>query len=42
MGLVLLWKGSQCFIGPMFILFDPPTSQKETGVIVDNFRKIRS
>ena len=42
MGLVLLRKGSQCFIGPMFILFDPPTCQKETGVIVDNFRPIRS
>ena len=25
MGLVFLWKGSQCFIGPMFIPCDPPT-----------------
>ena len=24
MGLVLLRKGSQCFIGPMFTPFDPP------------------
>ena len=25
MGLVLLRKGSQCFIGPVFTPFDPPT-----------------
>ena len=25
MGLVLLTKGSQCFIGPVFTQFDPPT-----------------
>ena len=34
MGLVLLRKGSQCFIGPMFTPFDPPTSVitvKENG-----------
>ena len=24
MGLVLLRKGSQCFIGPVFTPFDPP------------------
>ena len=24
MGLVLLRKGSKCFIGPVFTLFDPP------------------
>ena len=35
MGLVLLRKGSQCFIGPVFTPFAPPTcvinSQKKTG-----------
>ena len=25
MGLVLLRKGSQCFVGPVFTPFDPPT-----------------
>ena len=25
MGLVLIRKGSQCFIGPVFTPFDPPT-----------------
>ena len=46
MGLVLLRKGSQSFIGPVFTLFDPSTSvsidygQKEMGVIVNNCRQI--
>lgn len=39
MELVLLRKGSQCFIGPVFILFDPPTCEKEMGVMVDNYRQ---
>ena len=42
MGLVLLRKESQCFIGPVFTLFDPPTCviilKKEMAVIVDNLR----
>ena len=42
-GLVLLRKGSQCFIGPLFTPFDPPTcvinSQKKMGVIVNNCTK---
>ena len=48
MGLVLLRKGSQCFIGPVFTLFDPSAcvsidyGQKEMGVIVNNCRQICS
>ena len=45
MGFVLLRKGSQCFIGPVFTPFDRPTrvinSQKKMGVIVDNCTKDR-
>ena len=47
MGLVLLRKVSQCFIGPVFTPFDPPTlcnkinSQKKMGVIVNNCTKVR-
>ena len=45
MGLVLLRKGSQCFIGPVFTPFDPSTrvikSQKKMGVIVNNCTKVR-
>ena len=45
MGLVLLRKGSKCFIGPVFTPFDPPTcvidSQKKMGVIVNNCSKER-
>ena len=43
MGLVLLRKGSQCFIG--VTPFDPPTcvinSQKKMGVIENNCTKER-
>ena len=45
MGLVLLKKGSQCFIGPEFTAFDSPTcvinSQKKMDVIVNNRIKER-
>ena len=45
MGLVLLRKGSQCFIGPEFTPFAPPTcvinSQKKMSVIVNNCMKVR-
>ena len=45
MGLVLLKKGSQCVIGPVFTPFDPPTCviicQKKMGVIVNNWTKER-
>ena len=41
----MLWKGSQCFIGPVFAPFDPPicvmNSQKKMGVIVNNCAKER-
>ena len=48
MGLVLLRKGSHCFMGPVFTLFDPSTcvsidyGQKKMGVIVNNCRQICS
>ena len=45
MGLVLLRKGTQCFIGPVFTACNPPTcvinSQKKMGVIVNNCMKER-
>ena len=46
MGLVLLRKGSQCFIGPVSVTtFDPPTCeinrQKKMDVIVNNCMKER-
>ena len=45
MGLVLLRKGSQCLIGPVFTPFDPSTcvinSQKKMGVIANNCMKER-
>ena len=48
MGLVLLRKGNQCFIGPVFTLFDPSAcvsidyGQKEMGVMVNNCGQICS
>ena len=43
MGLVLLRKGSQCFIGLVFTPFDPPAcvinSQKKMSVIVNNCKR---
>ena len=45
MGLVLLRKVSQCFIGPVFTPFDPPTcvinSQKKMVMILNNCMKVR-
>ena len=45
MGLVLLRKGSQCFIGPVFTPFGLSTcvmnSQKKMGVLVNNCTKVR-
>ena len=35
MGLVLLRKGSQCFIGSVFTPFDPPASVI-TGIVNEN------
>ena len=33
MGWVLLRKGSQCFVGPLFTPFDPPTC---VGIVKEN------
>ena len=46
-GLVLLRKGSQCFVGPVFTPSEPTSymcnySQKEMGVVVNNCRRISS
>ena len=46
-GLVLLRKGSQCFVGPVFTPSEPTSymcnySQKEMGVVMNNCRRISS
>ena len=44
MGLVVLRKSSQCFIGPVFTAFEPPScviNSKKVGVIVNNCMKER-